>query len=247
MIILPNLGLKVWNLSTDPYNSTQLAENFQKLDDHDHAGGRGKQIPTGGIADGAITSAKMDPNMAIIPSDGTVTTAKLVDGSVTSAKLADDAVTNAKILADAVTEAEILDGSIAATKMKVENWTSHTPTITNMTLGDGTVSSAYLKYGKTIHFAGRLTFGSTSSFSGPGAITFSLPHAARAIGYSFVGTAMAVDVSATTNWNLCAYVASGASTIGVSTSGVTGLSGPAPFTWATGDLILWNIIYHSNA
>ena len=103
MIILPNLGLKVWNLSTDPYNSTQLAENFQKLDDHDHAGGRGKQIPTGGIADGAITSAKMDPNMAIIPSDGTVTTSKLADGSVTTPKINDGAVTGAKIATGAVT------------------------------------------------------------------------------------------------------------------------------------------------
>lgn len=117
MIILPNLGLKVWNLSTDPYNSTQLAENFQKLDDHDHAGGRGKQIPTGGIADGAITSAKMDPNMAIIPSDGTVTTAKLVDGSVTTPKIADAAVTSVKIADDGVTTTKVLDAAITAAKL----------------------------------------------------------------------------------------------------------------------------------
>lgn len=60
MVTLPNLGLKVWNLTTDPYNSGQLAENWAKVDEHDHSTGKGKQIPTGGIADGAITIDKLD-------------------------------------------------------------------------------------------------------------------------------------------------------------------------------------------
>lgn len=55
----PNMSLKVWNLLTDPYDHEQLAENFAKLDQHRHAEGEGRQIPTGGIEDGAISSTKL--------------------------------------------------------------------------------------------------------------------------------------------------------------------------------------------
>lgn len=53
------MGLKIWNLTTDSYNHDELAENLGKLDEHDHSGGKGVQIPTGGIADGSITYAKL--------------------------------------------------------------------------------------------------------------------------------------------------------------------------------------------
>jgi hypothetical protein len=57
--IAPFMGLKVWNLLTDPYDHSQLASNWAKVDQHDHSSGKGVQIPTGGIADGAISSAKI--------------------------------------------------------------------------------------------------------------------------------------------------------------------------------------------
>ena len=82
-VTLPNMGLVKWDLTSDPYSHSQLAANFQALDDHDHPAGKGKQIPTGGIADGAITSAKI--------ADGTIATVDLADASVTLAKLSSDA------------------------------------------------------------------------------------------------------------------------------------------------------------
>lgn len=63
----PKMGLSVWNLLTDPYDHAQLADNFSKIDLHDHTPGRGIQIPTEGLADGAVTAAKLastlDPSL----------------------------------------------------------------------------------------------------------------------------------------------------------------------------------------
>lgn len=87
MINTPNLGLKVWNLTTDPYDSGQLADNWARVDEHDHAAGRGKQIPTGGIEDGAVTANKLAVG-ANVPPDSSITSAKLASESVTSSKLA---------------------------------------------------------------------------------------------------------------------------------------------------------------
>lgn len=77
------MGLTGWDLPGDYYSHTQLANNFVAIDGHDHTVGKGKQIPTGGIADGAIT------------------TVKLADNAVTSAKIADGAITYPKISAGA--------------------------------------------------------------------------------------------------------------------------------------------------
>lgn len=65
-VTAPNMGLKVWNLLTDPYDHSQLASNWAKVDQHDHTSGKGVQIPTGGIADGAISGVKVG-NAQITP------------------------------------------------------------------------------------------------------------------------------------------------------------------------------------
>ena len=53
------MGLRIWNLLTDLYDHTQLADNWAKVDYHDHSPGKGVQIPTEGIADAAITGPKL--------------------------------------------------------------------------------------------------------------------------------------------------------------------------------------------
>jgi hypothetical protein len=55
----PKMGLRVWDQLSDPYDHSQLADNWSKVDFHDHTPGRGLQIPTEGIADGAVTGAKL--------------------------------------------------------------------------------------------------------------------------------------------------------------------------------------------
>lgn len=80
------MGLVLWSSGSDPYDHNELVANWNKVDAHDHSSTKGKQIPTAGLADGAVTAAKI--------ADGTITSAKLsagalsiADGSITKAKL----------------------------------------------------------------------------------------------------------------------------------------------------------------
>lgn len=77
--ITPNMGLTSWDLTSDPYDHTQLAANFAAIDSHNHTAGKGAQIPTGGIQDGAITNSKLATNA--------VSTVKVQDGAITSIKM----------------------------------------------------------------------------------------------------------------------------------------------------------------
>lgn len=76
----PNMSLNVWDQLTDPYDHNQLATNWAKVDQHDHSSGKGAQIPTAGIQDGAVTAAKIAP--------GALPNFTIADGSITKAKLA---------------------------------------------------------------------------------------------------------------------------------------------------------------
>lgn len=92
-ITVPNLGLTVWNAPTDPYVSAQLAENWYRIDEHDHSPGKGRPLSGTSFSEGGVT------------------TALLVDGSVTTPKLGDTAVTAPKIATGAVTVTKNATGS----------------------------------------------------------------------------------------------------------------------------------------
>ncbi len=49
------MSLRIWNLLLDPYDHEQLADNWAKVDAHDHSDGRGVLIPTEGLALEAVT------------------------------------------------------------------------------------------------------------------------------------------------------------------------------------------------
>lgn len=85
----PNLLLKVWNNLSDLFNHTELEENWDKIDAHDHTTGKGVPIPTGGIANLAITG----PKLATDSVDGS----KIATGAVGTLELADAIITAAKI------------------------------------------------------------------------------------------------------------------------------------------------------
>lgn len=86
MAVTPNMGLVKWSELSDPYDHTQLSGNFQKIDEHDHTATHGVQIPTGGIKDLALTTAKYE--------DKSVTNAKLADGVITADKMASGVVSS---------------------------------------------------------------------------------------------------------------------------------------------------------
>lgn len=61
-----NMLLRIWNALSDPFSHDELEANWNKVDTHDHSTGKGVQISTGGIADFAITSIKMDSEAVAI-------------------------------------------------------------------------------------------------------------------------------------------------------------------------------------
>lgn len=75
-----NMSLKRWNLSGDGFSYTELSDNFNLIDAHDHTTGKGLQIPTAGIANSAVTLAKLATN--------SVDATKVLDASITDTELA---------------------------------------------------------------------------------------------------------------------------------------------------------------
>ena len=65
-----NMGLRIWNLLDDLYDHDQIADNWDKVDLHDHSPDKGVQIPTEGLEDGAVTPEKLaeivDPSGAYL-------------------------------------------------------------------------------------------------------------------------------------------------------------------------------------
>lgn len=61
----PNMGLTTWPAGSDLFDHTELATNFDDIDEHDHSTGKGLQVPTGGLQDGAVTAIKLAA--AVIP------------------------------------------------------------------------------------------------------------------------------------------------------------------------------------
>lgn len=93
MIISPSLGLRIWSSVTDPYDSAQLAENWARVDEHDHTPGKGNPITTPAIADGAITAAKIAPGtIPPPPSVANINSSQILDGAITGSKIAAGAI-----------------------------------------------------------------------------------------------------------------------------------------------------------
>lgn len=113
MITAPYMGLAVWNSVTDTWNHEQLADNFRKIDEHNHASGRGRQIPTGGIEDGAVTRAKLAPETLTIE-DGSIDTRHLRELAVHTSKINFGAVIEDRIRDGAITSSKVRDGNISA-------------------------------------------------------------------------------------------------------------------------------------
>jgi hypothetical protein len=120
--------------------------------------------------------------------------------------------------------------------------TAHTPTGSGaVTVGDGVFNVDYTRQGDIVTWGGQLTLGSTSAI-GAGVITFSLPVAANTSNPKF-GAAYFYDTSTDDNYAAVCQVAAGVFTVANIGSSGAAVSSTAPFTWASGDSILWSISY----
>lgn len=118
-------------------------------------------------------------------------------------------------------------------------WTTWTPTHTNITIGNGTVTSKYAQIGKVVFFEYNLQWGTTTSITGGGP-SFTLPVNASSNNFFFNGNILdagitnyagASDVSAGGNTSYYKFVrASGTYAQGESITSTT------PMTWGNGDV-----------
>ncbi len=120
-------------------------------------------------------------------------------------------------------------------------WASYTPTLTNITIGDGSVVGKYGYAGNTTFFRVLVTFGSTTSVGG--SVSVSLPQTAVNHGVNYIlGNLRMLDATGSTYMGVVLY--SSTTTVLLKTFSVSGssiieavLSSTVPFTWATSDLI----------
>jgi hypothetical protein len=153
--VTPRMSLRVWNTPQDIFDHAQLAQNFLKLDQHNHTPGQGTQIPTDGIEDGAVISSKLATNLQVSPLDNSVSTVKIqnqavnedkiADGAVATAKLEDGAVTGDKVDSDFAKAAGISSSSIRRAGSFVGGTTTLSGSSTNVLTNLGDQVQVYLE------------------------------------------------------------------------------------------------------
>lgn len=135
-----------------------------------------------------------------------------------------------------------------------QGWVTWSPTLANLTVGSGSVTAAYVQFGKTIHYRFAFTLAADSAVgTGP---TFTLPTVPITYGQSGtsqapVGTCNYEDTGnnayagygriASAN-NVCTLLVFRGDGTFVNMSGLTAT---VPFTWGTGDSMICIGTYES--
>ena len=116
-------------------------------------------------------------------------------------------------------------------------WTSWTPTLTNMTLGNGTLSCKYKTIGKTVFFRFQFVLGSTSTMgTNP---LFSIPVTSITVPSSFVRCgAGEADTNVPALYPVvCIWSTTTTFTIYSQAAPYASITATAPFTWNTGCIL----------
>lgn len=124
-------------------------------------------------------------------------------------------------------------------------WTAYTPVWTNLTVGNATNTGRYVQVGQWVVYQGQITWGSTTTATGSNT-TVSLPVTAKSTsGIVFVGSTIINDTGTRLSGGSC-YQASATTMIFVhSLTGAGVVNGTSPQTWATGDLLAWQVAYEA--
>lgn len=151
--------------------------------------------------------------------------------------IADDAITPEKLTTGA--------GSSWA-------WQDWTPTLTNMTLGSGTVTAKYIQIGKTVHLYFEFTLGSGSAMGTNPQFSLPVGAAARYGTHSHtIGSAYIEDFANSALQGVTRLQGSTttASVRSLGTAGTTAnlaqISATSPFTWGSGDYLNTTCTYEA--
>ena len=120
--------------------------------------------------------------------------------------------------------------------------TTWTAVTTNPTIGNGTITARYRQEGKTVHYAGRILMGSTTTY-GTGTWIIDLP--VTAVGSTLgVGAGQANDSSTVAN-RKPVVIRINTSTTMVFFGDTGNVDATNPFTWADTDALYWMFTYES--
>lgn len=122
-------------------------------------------------------------------------------------------------------------------------WTS--TGVTQPALGNASSLAYYERNGKTVHFNGTVTMGSTTSF-GNGTWYFALPEVPQPQ-FTFTGNALLTQASTSSRYFCPAQIVSNESGLRVfiANGGSSSLNSQTPFSWASGDRIGFDIVYQA--
>lgn len=123
-------------------------------------------------------------------------------------------------------------------------WTAFTPTLTKITLGDGTLTGYYRKVGRTVHYRIGLVFGSTTSFEPTPLLALPVAPATTYLSADVMGAATLFDSSAgfssRTNGLVWKEADGSDADVFVVVSNLASnatMAPTVPWTWATGDTL----------
>ena len=144
------------------------------------------------------------------------------------------------------------DSSQATGLKYAGTWSSFTPSLAGVTLGNGSLGGSYAQIANTVFFRVLLTFGSTTSITGSVDLTMPTTPASYST-FDFMNVLTQVyDASATAFYPSVANVNVGATAVraGVtSTAGVyaqySDVGSVAPIVFATGDVMTWQGTYQT--
>lgn len=137
------------------------------------------------------------------------------------------------------------NGLITGTGTSLGAWTSYTPTLagTGWAIGNGTITAAYMRIGKTVEFRISISFGTTSTYGGSAGPTVTLPFAAVSAFNGFEFNCQLID-NGTLRYSGRAVLEGSTSTLtlyAVTTTSyyasLTGVRSGIPHTWASTDAI----------
>ena len=145
---------------------------------------------------------------------------------------------------------EALEAKVAIGNTVLGTYTSYTPTLTGVTLGNGTVTSEYARVNNFVHVTGSFTFGSTSAITGTVGIPTPINiNSAMGLAGFPLGMCTLYDTSSGAMnvleilWASATELRLRALNTAASYGVLVAVSSTIPLTWATGDILTWNVMY----
>lgn len=155
----------------------------------------------------------------------------------------------------AIPSGVITPNNVTASTGSTWDYSSYTPTLTDITLGTGGTASGYYKQiGKTVHYFGTISLGTAPTVGSTATVTLPVNASSHHPSLSPIGTVQAFDSSAGTGspgqavktaatqafTPYFVVVSSAPSFANLSATSTNG-----PFTWAVSDTLWWNIQYEA--